>query len=225
MKILALDTSGRACSAAVAEDETLLCEVYIDRGLTHSVTLLPAVEDCLLRAGIAMAEMDAFAAAVGPGSFTGLRIGVNTVKAMAQAQGKPVLAVSTMDALAANAAGTAGLVCPILDARNRQVYTALYRDGRKILADCALPIGELLEKIGGEDALFLGDGVPVFREEIQAALPDARFAPGNLLLQRAGGVCREAFAAWQRGEAMDAYSIKPNYLRESQAERMKKARQ
>ena len=110
MKILALDTSGRACSAAVAEDETLLCEVYIDRGLTHSVTLLPAVEDCLLRAGIAMGEMDAFAAAVGPGSFTGLRIGVNTVKAMAQAQGKPVLAVSTMDALAANAAGTGGLV-------------------------------------------------------------------------------------------------------------------
>ena len=96
MKILALDTSGRACSAAVAEDETLLCEVYIDRGLTHSVTLLPAVEDCLLRAGIAMGEMDAFAAAVGPGSFTGLRIGVNTVKAMAQAQGKPVLAVSTI---------------------------------------------------------------------------------------------------------------------------------
>jgi len=224
LNILAIDTTGGACSAAVAIDGNLICEQYLDHGLTHSAMLMPIIDSCFSMAGMRPHEMDVFGVAVGPGSFTGLRIGVATVKAFAQFTGRRVAAISTLDALHANGAGFDGLVCPIIDARRGQVYTALYNRGEKLLADTPMDLEELLARLEGRRTLFLGDGVRVYRERICRTLAEAVFAPPHLLLQRAGGVALLTLQAHQRGALYTAEELMPRYLRETQAERLKRGK-
>lgn len=127
LNILALDTSAKAASCAVYKDKLLVCEGFLNAGLTHSVTIMPMVNDMLSRANLALQDIDVFAVSSGPGSFTGLRIGISAVKGMAFALNKPCAAVSTLEALAYNVAAFHGIIAPAMDARRSQFYTALFR--------------------------------------------------------------------------------------------------
>ncbi|HEX9062575.1 MAG TPA: tRNA (adenosine(37)-N6)-threonylcarbamoyltransferase complex dimerization subunit type 1 TsaB, partial [Clostridia bacterium] len=124
MKILALDSSSLVASVAITEDKKLLGEYNVNNGLTHSKNLMPMLTELMKTLGLKPSDIDMYAASIGPGSFTGIRIGVTSIKAMAYATGKPVASVPTLDALAYNAEGFDGVICPIMDARNNQVYTA-----------------------------------------------------------------------------------------------------
>ena len=225
MKLLALDTSTKVASAALMESGVLVCEANLNSGLTHSERLMPLVDQCFRLAGWQPAALDAIAVVAGPGSFTGVRIGVATAKGMAEALGKPVIALNTLEVLAAAFPGFAGVIAPVLDARRDQVYCALY-DGSQLelLPPAPLALGELLKQPAIAEAqavMFCGDGVAPHRQAITEALGEkAWFAPAHLLLQRAGAA---AHLAWQKltaGQAMDAADLLPIYLRKSSAEQV-----
>ena len=225
MKILAIDTSGPACSVALAADGKLLGEIVMNSALTHSETVMPAVDELLSREGIGCAGIDRFAAVAGPGSFTGVRIGVCVVKALAHAAGKPCVCVNALEALAVGAWGAGDVVCPILDARRGQVYCAAfeYRDGAnmpaRILPDAAIPVSELLSRLPGDrNILFTGDGTAVYEESIARALGSrARFAPVHARVLRASAAC--VIAAADDASLLPPARLAPIYLRAPQAER------
>lgn len=219
MKILAIDTSALTASAAVVEDGTVLGEVSFTCKLNHSQTIMPVIDFLLKGLSLAPSDIDLFACANGPGSFTGLRIGIGTVKGLAYGTDKPAAGVSTLEALAYNAAQSGKLIAPIMDARRNQVYTALYKyeNGAmtEVMAPCAMDCGELCKLIK-EDTVFVGDGVKPFREQISSLLGGlAFFPPDNQILQRASNI---ALAAANR-QFLDAASLNAIYLRKSQAER------
>ena len=220
MNILAIDTSGNVCAAAVLRDERILSESYMDDKKTHSKTIAPMVDEVLSRVGLAVQDIDLFACAVGPGSFTGLRIGVAMVKAFAQASRRPVVGVNTLDALAQNMSGTDEIVCPIIDARRSDVYTAMYKNGERITDYRAMRLDEVLAAQHGQKTVFVGDAALNFEEKILAASGSFRIAQCGIALQRAGSVGLLAYKAYQNGEAADSHSIEPFYLRETQAERV-----
>ena len=224
MILLSIDTSGPACSAALLADDRLLGEIVINSALTHSETIMPAVDELLARESLTCADVDLFAVAAGPGSFTGVRIGVCATKGMAHATGKPCARVNSLDALAAGLPFVPGVLCPILDARREQVYCAAYRwTGaalpEKILPDAALPLTALLEALPeNEIVTFTGDGVAVHEARIRALLGErARFAPPHARVLRASSA-----AYWARLDSschMEARLLTPIYLRAPQAER------
>ena len=222
MKVLAVDTSGMTASVALAEDEKTIAQFSMNHKRTHSEQLLPMIDHMLKTALWDMAEIDLFAVAKGPGSFTGLRIGITTVKALAHANGKPVVPVSTLDGLAENSF-TQGMpirVCPILDARRSQVYCAVYERGEKIWDDCAVSLEQLLEFLDGGKTLFLGDGVDVYREAIQKAMGEnALFQPEQFRYQNAASLAKAGLKAFRNGASQPYYQVEPSYLRVSQAER------
>ena len=225
MLFLSMDTTGGVCSAALCEDDKVLCEAYLHDKLTHSQTLMPLIDTCFERAGKTVGDVDAFAVVVGPGSFTGVRIGICAAKGFAQVSQKPVIAIDTLELLAQNIAGFSGVVCPILDARRGQVYTAFFRNGERICEDFADDIFAVLEKLPEEPVMFVGDGVPVLREKILSVLPHAQFAPPHLNYQRAGSAAGLISRKYNDGDLLSAETVLPNYLRDSQAERMKKEKQ
>ena len=235
MLIFAMDTCCRAATAAVVGDDGVMAQIILNSGMQHSQRMMPLVEQMFDGLGITPASIDAFAAAVGPGSFTGVRIGVSTVKAMAHAAGKPCVAVSTLEGLAANVPYFDGYVCPILDARREQVYTAAFRyDGGRcvrVREDCAMAVSELMEwfdhpenppcpplgKGALEDVLFLGDGVFAYRDLIERALGErAKFAPAYLCMNMASSVGAVAMEKVRRGEVVGYGELVPNYVRASQ---------
>jgi tRNA threonylcarbamoyladenosine biosynthesis protein TsaB len=228
MRILALDTSTDVASVAISENNVIIGEFSCNKGKTHSQKLMPMVKSLLDKVGLCAADMDAFSAAVGPGSFTGLRIGVTTVKAMAFAAGKPVISIPTLDALAYNLPVPASMVCPVIDARNNQVYTAVYRfiDGKlKRLTDyMGIHINELVDiirKMEGE-VILLGDAARMhgdfFVQELEGRV---QIAPQNTVLSRASSVAALASDAYVAGKLENCYDMVPFYLRKSQAEREK----
>ena len=164
MKILALETSAKAVSAAVSEDGKILCSGYQDTGLTHSRTLMPIVEHILKNTGLTVADMDAIAVAAGPGSFTGIRIGVSAAKGLAFAADKPAVGVSTLAAMARNVAFCDGLVICAMDARRQQVYNALFeaKDGSltRLTSDRAIALAELVEELKGDPRPICGCRMP-----------------------------------------------------------------
>ena len=226
MKILAFDSSGMTATVAYLQDEVLVCEYTVNYKKTHSQTLLPMLDEIVQTLGLDLETIDAIAVSKGPGSFTGLRIGSATVKGLALALNKPVIPVSTLDALAFNLCGHQGLVCPIMDASRHQVYTGIYRfeglDLKTIGEPSAMGIEELigvLDKIG-EPTVFLGDGVPVYRDNIDCAMQTAHtFAPPHLAMQRAGSVASLGAVLASQGVMQTADEHVPEYLRVSQAER------
>lgn len=233
MKILAIDSSGLTASAALAEEGRLIGSFSTNTKMTHSVSLLPMVDTLLRQTGVGPEEIGAVAAAAGPGSFTGLRIGCATVKGLALAWDVPVIGVPTVDALAWNVAGAEGLVCPILDARRQQTYTGIYafttRDGQEpgirmeiLRQQCATTIEELVQDLNRkrEQVTFLGDGVPVFSAYIRENLRvPYRFAPEHMRLQNASSVASLALVYAAEGKFTDGAMFRPIYLRETQAER------
>jgi len=219
MRILAVDTTGAAMSVAVAEDKKILGEMYADIGKKHSVTLMAAADALLKLTGNDISDMDAFAVAAGPGSFTGIRIGVAAVSAMAYAAEKPAYAVNTLDALLANAEHTS-VRCAVMDARRGEVYTKALYGGTEIVGEAAMPLDSLLEKLGGYgEVMFMGDAASKYREHILKVKPDSVFAAEQFMLQHASSVCM--CVAGGRAERVTHEGIRPHYLRKSQAERLK----
>ena len=184
-------------------------------------------EEAYRRAGLEMSDTDYFAVTVGPGSFTGVRIGVSTVKALAHASGKSCIAVDALEAMAAGVQSFAGVICPIQDARAGQVYGAAFQGEtlKRLLPDEPIKLEEYLEKAAafGQPMLFLGDGMPVHRNAIQGILGDrALFAPAHLAFLRPAAA---AFLAWNKlDQAVDYKNLSPLYLRPPQAERQKNLR-
>ena len=226
MLILALESSAKAASVALMQDAELLAQYSQCSGLTHSRTLLPMVEDMLKNTDKKLADVDFIAVAHGPGSFTGIRIGVSTVKGLAWASDKKCVGVSTLAAMAWHGAAAGGLVCPVMDARRSQVYNALFeiKDSapERLCRDRAIELSELAAELKGYDreVLLVGDGARLSFDYLTAEGISCRIAPQNLLYQSAWGVGMEAL----RIEPGTADDLLPVYLRLSQAERERQAR-
>ncbi len=231
MKILAIDSSGLTASVAIAEDDNLLAEYTVNNKKTHSQTLLPMLDEIVKATDTELEEIDAIAVAKGPGSFTGLRIGASTVKGLALALDKPVVPVPTLEGLAYNLWNMSELVCPIMDARRNQVYTALYKfengEPVTVMPQTPLDIDELLDVIleKNEKVTFAGDGVDVYSDHIVSRIPDALFAPLHINKQHAGSVAFAGMTRFKRGEFINGDDFAPEYLRVSQAERERKEKQ
>lgn len=229
MKILGLDSSGLVAGVAVVEDGILLAEYITDYKKTHSQTLLPMLEELRNMIELDLNTVDAVAIASGPGSFTGLRIGSATAKGLGLALNKPLVEVPTLEGLAWNLWGTARLVCPLMDARRNQVYTAAYEfipQGevfklRAVIPQAPMDIVGLLEKVNeiGREVIFLGDGVPVYLDLIQehAKVPYS-LAPSSCNRQRAACIAALGAVYFAEGQTVSAEAHKPEYLRKSQAE-------
>ena len=226
MLILALESSAKAASVALMQDAELLAQYSQCSGLTHSRTLLPMVEDMLKNTDKKLADVDFIAVAHGPGSFTGIRIGVSTVKGLAWASDKKCVGVSTLAAMAWHGAAAGGLVCSVMDARRSQVYNALFeiKDGapERLCRDRAIALSELAAELKGYDreVLLVGDGARLSFDYLTAEGISCRIAPQNLLYQSAWGVGMEAL----RTEPGTADDLLPVYLRLSQAERERQER-
>ncbi|MZP29891.1 tRNA (adenosine(37)-N6)-threonylcarbamoyltransferase complex dimerization subunit type 1 TsaB [Heliobacterium undosum] len=247
MYVLGIDCSTRVTALAVVDDEQVVAETFLHNDRPHSKRLLPAIEQLLALAELSLADMAGLAVAIGPGSFTGLRIGLATVKGMAHPLGLPVVGVPTLEALVWNGWPFQGYICPILDARKNEVYTSLYRGGagglEKVGEDQAIAPKELLEQLrrrmeyspvtpessGASRApqapetrgqvLFLGDAVPVYRELLQEALGEsALFAPAETRYPRGSQVARLGWRRLRQGDVDDLHNLAPMYIRPSEAE-------
>ena len=226
MLILAFESSAKAASVALCRDGHLVSQYSQCSGLTHSRTLLPMAEDMLKNAELTLRDVDLIAVAHGPGSFTGIRIGVSPVKGLAWAGDTPCVGVSTLEAMAWHGLAAGSYVCPVMDARRSQVYNALFeiRDGRpqRLCPDRPIALAELAEDVKKLDApvFLVGDGAAITKAFFDAQGIPCRVAPENLLWQDAWGV---AMAAMDK-EPGNADSLLPVYLRLSQAERERQER-
>lgn len=228
MKILALESSAKAASCAVLADGELLASAWQAAGLTHSRTLLPMVEGMLKNSELTMEAMDAVAVAAGPGSFTGLRIGIAAVKGLAWAAEKPCIPVSTLEAMAWPLARLEGSIVCAMDARRQQIYNAAFLADsgalERLREDRALSLEEAAADLARLDGpmTIVGDGAQMCFDFFTARGIDCRLAPVHLRLQSAAGV---ALAAWRRRtETVSAQELTPVYLRLSQAERERLAK-
>ncbi len=219
MKVLGVDTTGESLSVALSQDGAVKGEVFLDAGKKHSQTLMEAADSLLKLCGEEIADVDAFAAAVGPGSFTGIRIGVAAVSAFAYALNKPAYAVSTLCALLSNA-GENETACAVMDARRGEVYAAARCGKEEIIAECAIPLVQLLEELISYDrVVFVGDAGVRYRDLIVKQKPDSLFLPQQFMLQHASAVCMCVHNGFAK--EVEHHMLRPRYLRQSQAERLK----
>lgn len=230
MRILALETSAKSVSVAVTENGTLLAQAYQDRGLTHSVTLMPLLDGMLKTAGLTLDDMDIIAVAQGPGSFTGIRIGVSAAKGLAWAKALPCCGVSTLEAMAYGVTDFEGVVVGAMDARRQQVYNALFRteNGRvtRLCADRAVAMELVAEELAAmpEPKLIVGDGAVLLYDFLQKAGIGCRLTSPLHRQQSAAGVALAAEHLAAQGLTCSAQELQPVYLRLSQAERERLAR-
>ncbi|OEU52154.1 MAG: tRNA N6-adenosine(37)-N6-threonylcarbamoyltransferase complex dimerization subunit TsaB [Desulfobacterales bacterium C00003060] len=223
MIILGVDTSVRTGSVAVLKGDTVLAEIAVTSAETHAKRLMSAVDDTLRMAGLTIAECDGFAVTTGPGSFTGLRIGISAVKGLGFATKKPVTGVSTLDALAYQFPSFPHLICPILDACKGEIYTALHEctgfmKWKIVVGDCAAEPREWLGQIQ-RFCLFVGNGTLVYGRLIKETLGDlAHFAPPYLNTVRAPVVAYIGMKQIHAGRIADLASLAPHYIRKSDAE-------
>lgn len=223
MLILAFESSAKAASVALMKDGVLLGESFQHSGKTHSATLMPMAEALLKDCEVKAADLDCVAVAKGPGSFTGVRIGVAAAKGLAWAAEKKVCGVSTLFGMATQMAHVSGIICPVMDARRQQVYNALFAsDGKsltRLTEDRAISLEELKKELETyEKPIFLvGDGSKLCYNTLEEHLPNLIFPPAHMEMQRASGVAMAAEA--MAGLLTTAQDLTPNYLRLSQAER------
>lgn len=225
MKILAFDSSAKAASAAIIEDNRLIGEFFINIALTHSQTLVPMGESLLRNTGVPIEEIDAFAVNNGPGSFTGVRIGVSAVKGMAMALNKPCVAVSTLESLAYNLKPLDCTALCVMDARCNQVYNANFKIAKGVIQrlcpDRALSIDELFSELEGCDGklVLVGDGAQLCYEKMGDRLLCIELAPELLRFQRASSTAFVALEKYNNGDYVTAAELMPGYLRLPQAQR------
>lgn len=228
MKVLGIDTSTLMGSVGLIDGERPIAQYSLNIEVTHSERLMEAVDLVLHGARIKLEDIDGFAVSIGPGSFTGLRIGLGAVKGLCMATGKPAASVSTLEALASNIPYCRYNLCPILDARKKEVYAALFKykeDGSIVrLTEDMVLSPELLIKYLEGPVVFLGDGVYVYRDFLKGKLGDyAHFAPLNTMLPSGLSVARIGLAKLKRGELITSTDV-PVYIRKSEAEMKLEAR-
>lgn len=226
MKILALDTSGQNCSVAIIDEEKVISDFNLSIGTTHSETLLPMIDEVCKSSKIDLSEIDVLACSIGPGSFTGLRIGIATIKGFALAQDKKVIGVSTLEALAHNIANFDGLICSVLDAKNNNVYAGIFKyendelilQGDYITDNLDTLIGVLQSE--NQKIMFVGDGAISFKKNFKNALNEkAYFAPLHLTNQLSSSVAKAALERALKNDFDNVDTLNPMYLKKSQAER------
>lgn len=222
MKILSVDSSAKTASVAVTEGTTLLSECFVNAGLTHSRTLMPMVNNALSQADLKIENIDAICVNAGPGSFTGIRIGVAAVKGLALATDKPCSGVSTLESIAYNFIDEDAIICAAMDARCNQVYAALFNVENGIVSricdDYAVPICELAEEISklGKTVILSGDGAELCYNAMKDSVSNIKLSAEFRRYQRAYGA---ALAALANNEFTDSSLLAPVYLRMPQAER------
>lgn len=226
MKILALDTSGMNCSACIINEEKVIADFNVNTGTTHSQTLMPMIDSMLKYSDVSLDDIDVFACSIGPGSFTGLRIGIATIKAFALANNKAVVGVPSLVGLAYNISNFDGIICSILDAKNDNVYAALfkYENDKPVMIENYITdtIDDLIEnlKSKNEKVMFVGDGSVSFREKLIESLNEkAYFAPLHLNNQLSTSIAKAALEKANLGETESCDTLMPMYLKKSQAER------
>ena len=230
MKILAIDTSASPVSAAVTDNGRLLGEFFLNTKTTHSQTLMPIVEALLKTTGTNIQDIDIFAVNAGPGSFTGVRIGVASVKGMTMPLDKPCASVSTLEAMAYGLPYPNGIVCAVMDARCAQVYNALFRlsdsQPERLTPDRALSIDELAQELQNytETIYLVGDGAEIC-DKAFAEMQNVILAPENIRYQHAYGTAKAAEQLAQNNRLCSSDRLMPVYLRLPQAERELKAKQ
>lgn len=224
MKILAVDSSAVTVSCAVADGEKALACGLLNEGLTHSQTLMKLIDETLSNSKIALSDIDCIAISAGPGSFTGVRIGIATVKGIAFAGDIPCVGVSTLEAIAHGALELDGYIAAVMDARREQVYTATFRvhngEVERITEDRAISIAQLADEIKElpETVWFCGDGAALCFNKLKDSIDNVRIAPGDAVFQNGIGVARAAVAAG-KDKIIKAENLVPIYLRLPQAER------
>ena len=226
MKILAIDTSGENCSCSILDDTKVIADFNLSTGTTHSETLLPMIDEMFKFSHLSLEDMDVLACSIGPGSFTGLRIGIATIKGFALSLNKKVIAVPTLLALAQNVSSFEGLICAVLDAKNDNVYASIYESKSGILnmqGDYHTgTIDELIQTLQNtsQNIIFVGDGSVSFKETIKTSLGErVYFAPLHFTHQLSTSVALVAYQKAQNGEFDTADLLMPMYLKKSQAER------
>ena len=226
MLVLALECATKSVGLALLDEGDVQAELYLGPGRHHAEVLLPALDRLFSVAGLTPERVDLLACTVGPGSFTGLRIGVSTIKGLALATGKPVVGVSTLEALAMNALPSAHLICPMLDARKNQVYAGLYRMGPDDLPIAERPdrltsAPDLLQELDDREVVFLGDGAlrheKLIRETIKGRTILSGSSHQRLMASAVGLIGLRQF---RRGNIMHMPTFTPRYLRLSEAETM-----
>ncbi len=222
MKILAVDTTSHGCSVAVVDNQKVLAEFHLLKRETHSKHLLSSIDSLLETSGLDITQVDGFAVAKGPGSFTGLRIGISTVKGLAAATGKPVTGVSSLKALACGVPVCREQICAIIDARKNEVYASFYRyvDNNivRITKEIAVSPHELVKKID-ETTLFVGSGVDVYKQKlVDIAGQNSIFSSERNNYINAVNVANLAALSFQKGDNSDIAGLVPNYIRKSDAE-------
>jgi len=222
MLVLGIETSTKQGGAALLSEEGLLGEAFLDIAITHSERLFPLIDHLLASAGQSLGEVDGIAVAIGPGSFTGLRIGLGTAKGLALATGRPLVGIPTLEAMAWNLPFCRHPICPILDARKKEIYCALFRFEaehlRRLMEDVALTPQALAERIE-EPTVFLGDGVKVYGDLLAGRLKEKVLFPP--LARRVGSAALVAELGLKRllnGEQDDPTGLVPRYIRPSEAE-------
>lgn len=226
MIILAIDSSGMTASCAVATEDRVLAEFNVNNKKTHSQTLLPMIDTLKNVLELNINDIDVIAVSKGPGSFTGLRIGSATAKGIALAIDKPIIEISSLEAMAYQIFATDAVICPMMDARREQVYTGIfaYEDGvfKRLSEDRPLAVTDIIDEINkiGRKTIFLGDGIPVYENIIKEGVRvPYLFAPAFENRQRAAALAGLAFEYAQKGLYTDPDMHRPEYLRLSQAER------
>ena len=224
MKVLAIDTSTVAASAALIQDGSLCCEYFLNDGKKHSEKIISIIDYVIKSCGLEAKDIDVFSCSIGPGSFTGLRVGASAIKGIAQALGKPITGIPTLEVLAYNLRGFKGLICPIIDAQREMVYSTLFRfEGDtllKIKDFSAIVIDDLICRLGpyDDDIAFLGDGVFLYQNKIKNSLKNARFADVGNILPRASSVASLAIIKYKEGHLLWYNDLRLDYIRKSQAE-------
>ena len=213
MLILGFDTTGKSCSAAINEDDNLIGELYAENGNTHSVSLMPMIDGLLKSQDIKFEQIDAIAVSAGPGSYTGIRIGICTAKGLAHAQNIPLIPVNALYALALNVRDHRGFICPVMDARRGEVYCAVYDntqgDMKLAAAPRAMSLEELLNEQKSNSPLYLGDGARLdIVSEFGADTADKR-----VILQHASSVCLAGYYGIKNGNTENYSTLEPDYLR------------
>jgi tRNA threonylcarbamoyladenosine biosynthesis protein TsaB len=225
MRVLSLDSSTEVASCAIIEDGKLLGEITYNNEKQHSIILMPMIDTLLTTLRMELKDLDGFVVAKGPGSFTGLRIGMATIKGLSFGSNKPCIAISSLDSLAYNLAFADGIICPILDALRDNVYTRLFiyeNNDLKPLSDyMAISVDELITEISkhNKKVYFVGDGIYKHRDKLSTLLPSAFFAPAHLNLTRASALGELGLKLLASGVTEDIDTLTPIYLRKSQAER------
>ncbi len=222
MKILSIECSSLSASAAISESGKITGESYVNVGLTHSQTLMPMVQNVLLATKTDINSVDVFAVTAGPGSFTGVRIGVAALKGLAGAKNKPCFSVSTTEAIAYPLKGFDGVVCSVMDARCSQVYTALFKNGKRLCEDKAILISELSQELKAlnENVILAGDGTEMCYEKLRDEIDGLFLSEEQFRFARASSVCLIADEKISNGEKTVASGeLLPMYLRLPQAQR------